>query len=121
MKIKITGNATGARMATLPDATGTVLVTGNGSSPIQTQRVGGCATGDSRNAACDSSINWTTPFADTNYTVACSGSGVASGVPVLEGTSISTAKTTSGVTVRTIARTGEAAQFNKIECIAVHD
>jgi predicted aconitase with swiveling domain len=119
--ITLTGTATAGRTATLPDATGSVLVTGNGSSQIQTKRAAGCATAATLNATCDTTITWTTAFADANYTVTCSGNQITSNLPVIQAVSASASKTASAVTVRTLALTAAAAQFTNIECTAVHD
>lgn len=94
---------------------------GGNASGIQTLRVAGCATAAAANATCDTTVTWTVPFADTNYSVACSGNAATSGVPMLEGVSISAAKTGAAVTVRTLAQTAAAAQFTNIECTAIHD
>jgi hypothetical protein len=111
---------TAARTATFPDGTGTVLLTGNGSSPIQTKRgVAGCATAASAGATCTKTVTWTTAFADANYTVTgCTGNGISSGLPIIQGI---TAKVAASITVQTIALSAAAAQFTDIECGAVHD
>jgi len=111
---------TAPRTATFPDAGGTVLETGNGSSPIQTKRgVAGCATTATIGATCTTTVSWSTAFADANYTLTgCTGNGITSGVPLIQGI---TAKAGASVTVRTVALTAVAAQFTNIECGAVHD
>jgi len=113
-------NITANRTWAMPDAGGTVLVTGNEKSPLQTKRVvPGCATAASIGATCTSKVTWATAFADTNYTLTgCMGNGVDSGVPVIQGI---TAKAAGSVTVQTAAMTAAAAQFTSIECAAVHD
>jgi hypothetical protein len=98
----IAPSVAGSHTITDPAATGTLLVTGNGSSPIQTKRVPGCATGSSQFTACDTT---TTAFGDASYKAVCTGDGVTSGVPQIEGIDISAAKTGSTITVRTIALT----------------
>lgn len=118
----ISSNATAARAVTFSDSAGTVLLTGSdANSLLQTKRVSGCATAASLNATCDTTVTWTNPFADANYTVSCIGSAVTSGVPIIEGISISAAKTASAITVRTISITAAAAQFTNLNCMAVHD
>jgi hypothetical protein len=99
-----------------PSAPSTGVNTG-----FQHIRVSGCATAASLNATCDTTVTWTTAFFDTSYTATCTGDAVTSGVPIVEGMDISSAKTASAITVRTLAITGVAAQFTKIDCIAVHD
>jgi len=113
-------NITANRAWAMPDAGGTVLVTGNGTSPLQTKRgVAGCATAARIGATCTTTVRWATGFADTNYTLTgCMGNGVASGAPLIQGI---TAKAAGSVTVQTAAMTAAAAQFTSIECAAVHD
>jgi hypothetical protein len=82
------------------------------------KRVAGCATGAAQFNTCDTIMNWTTAFADTNYTVTCTGDIVNSGVPQIEGLTV---KTAASITVRTIALTGAAAKFNMLDCAATHD
>ena len=78
----------------------------------------GCATAASVGSTCDTTITWTTPFADASYTINCQGIGVTSGVPA-EGAVIT--RTATAVSFRTIAETAAAAQFTTIECMALHD
>lgn len=81
--------------------------------------VGGCATSASIGAACSTTVTWTTPFADSNYTVlGCTGNGITSGIPIMQGI---TAKSAASITVQTVALTASTAQFSTIECGAVHD
>jgi hypothetical protein len=115
------GGITANRNYAMPDAGGTILVSGNGTSPIQTKRTSGCTTAASIGATCDTTVTWTTAFADTNYTATCSGDVVTSGVPLLEGIDISAAKAAASITVRTYALTAAAAQFTTIDCVAFHD
>jgi hypothetical protein len=122
---QLTGTFTAARTHTAPDSTGTLLISGNGdgthSIANQTKRVSGCATAASLNATCDTTFTWTTPFADANYTVVCTGDGVTGGAPGIQGTNIVSAKTAAASTVRTFSITAAAAQFTTIDCEAVHD
>lgn len=106
------------RTATFSDASGTVLVTGNGTNPLQTASAAGCATGASVGAACTTTVTWTTSFADTNYRAVCNGDVITSGVPVGGGL---TAKANGSVTFQTVATTAAAAQYTNVECIAVHN
>ena len=103
--------------------TGYALLGFNGgiSPSVQTKRVTGCATIESMHATCDTTVTWPNAFGDTNYTAVCSGEGVSSGVPIIQGIDISSAKTTSYISVRTLAITAAAAQFTTIDCTAVHD
>jgi hypothetical protein len=85
------------------------------------KRVSGCTTAASLSATCDTTVTWTTAFADGSYTATCTGDAVTSGVPMLEGIAISAPKTGGAMTVRTISQTAAAAQFTTIDCIAAHD
>lgn len=77
-----------------------------------------CATAASVGATCDTTVTWTTAFANTSYDVSCQGNGITSGVPVDGGVPTQLA---GSVTFRTVAVTAAAAQYGFIECIAVHD
>lgn len=92
-----------------------------GSTGFQHIRVTGCATAAALNSTCDTTITWTAPFANASYTATCTGEGVTSGVPIVEGEAVSGAKTGTAMTVRTLAITAAAAQFTQIDCTAVHD
>jgi hypothetical protein len=93
----------------------------SGTTGFQHKRVAGCATIATLNSTCDTTVTWTSAFADTNYTATCTGEGVISGVPIIEGHSISAAKSTTTIKVRTLAITAGAAQFATVDCTAVHD
>lgn len=80
--------------------------------------VTGCATAASTAATCDTTITWTTPFADANYTATCSGDGTVSGPPLSGGIN---SKLAASVKFRTVTATSAAAQFAAVECIAIHD
>jgi hypothetical protein len=106
----------------IPQTGGTVLSTGNGSGDlIQTKRTSGCATTGGALAltgACATTVTWANAFADGRYTVTCTGNGITSGVPILQGTTTITGAST---VVQTQQATGVDAQFANIECMAVHD
>lgn len=104
----------------LNGVTGTVCLTGNGTGTgCESKRgVAGCTTAASVGATCTTTVTWTTAFANNLYYVSCMGVGAAAGAPILQTT---TARTTSNVTVQTIALTAVAAQFTTIECFAIHD
>ena len=95
--------------------------TTSGGVKRQISRVVGCATAASLNATCDQAITWAFAFSDVNYTVSCTSQGVISGVPALEGTDFSTARTGAAITVRTISLTAAAAEFSVLNCTAIHD
>lgn len=78
----------------------------------------GCATAATAGAACDSTVSWSTAFADANYSPVCHGFGVTSGVP-LNGAIVS--KVAGSTVFRTVAATAVAAEFTNIYCVAVHD
>lgn len=115
-----------ARTVTINDTNGVATVAlplfgSAGTAGYQTKRVAGCATAASLNATCDTTVTWTTAFADANYTAVCVGDVVTSGIPIVQGIDISAAKTGASITVRTISITAAAAQFTTIDCTAQHD
>lgn len=87
---------------------------------LKAQHVDGCATAAFAGATCDIQVTWATPFTDANYSASCSGDHIASGVPIIQGVNAAGAKTAGAVTVRTYAMTAAAAQFEAIDCVAVH-
>ncbi len=88
------------------------------STGVQHKRSAGCATAASVAATCTATITWTTAFADTNYSVSCTGDVITSGVPTNGGV---TGKATTSVTFQTVAATAAAAQYTNIDCEAMHD
>lgn len=88
---------------------------------LKHKRIAGCATKAVQFSTCDVSVIWATGFADTNYTLTCSGDTVTSGVPQLQGVNILGPQKAESITVRTIALTAAAAKFATIDCIAIHD
>lgn len=97
-----------------------LLNTGVLASGVQLKRgVSGCGTDASVGATCTVTVTWPSAFIDTNYTLTgCTGSGIVSGAPTIQGV---TAKSASSVTVQTVALTAVRAKFASIECGAVHD
>ncbi len=110
---------TGASVATITGkplfATG-ISPDGGGLKHLDT--TAGCATAATAGATCDTTVTWTTAFADTAYTPVCVGGAVTSGVPASVGV---TAIAAGNVTFRTVAITAAAAQFTTVRCWAVHD
>jgi hypothetical protein len=105
-----------ASFAGVVNFNGGIAQTGTG---VKHARVAGCATAASIGATCDTTVTWAgTAFADTNYTVTCSGQGITTGVPRIQ--SLQT-KAASSITVRSEATTAAAAQFALINCVAMHD
>jgi len=107
-----------SRTWTLPDASGTVLISGSSGANAQSKRVQGCATRMRAGTFCTTTVIWNNPFADTNYSVACNGNGITSGIPLSGGL---TAKTENYVTFRTVAATAVPAHYANIECVAIHE
>jgi len=108
--------ATASRTYTFPDATGTVPLTGNGTTPLQTKRVASCTTGAAAASTCTTTVSWTTAFADTNYTATCTIENVTAVPYVLfYGTKA------AGSIVVTIANLTAVAASGTIDCTAVHD
>lgn len=110
----------GAQTWLLPNASGVLGLTLNkGSALYQAKRgTGGCATQPFVGGECSSQVTWTTPFADTNYSVSCQGTGEAKNFPILGAV---TMKANGSITVQTRSLTAAPSSFAAIDCIAVHD
>jgi hypothetical protein len=91
-------------------------------SGVKHQRFGAsCTTGAAIGAACNTTYTWTNAFADSNYSVVCTGdsrAGGALGIPVV----INTNSTGPATFLLSIAAfSAAAAQFPAVDCIAFHD
>jgi hypothetical protein len=93
-------------------------ITADGGGFKHSRTTVGCATAAPAGSVCDSTLTWTTPFTDANYTPVCSGLGVTSGNPVQVGIG---SKSATGLVFRTGALTASVAQYTTISCIAAHD
>lgn len=119
-----TSNQTGTGsivLATSPTITSPTIasgINGDGSGLKAKRGAAGCATAAPAGSTCTTTVTWTTPFADANYTAMCGGRGITSGVPVYGGI---TAQLAASVTFQTVSGTAAAAQFTNIDCTAVHD
>ena len=78
----------------------------------------GCATAATAGSTCDTTVTWTTAFADANYTPVCAGLGITSGVPADGGV---VSKAAGSVVFRTVAITAAAAQYTNVSCLGLHD
>jgi hypothetical protein len=87
-----------------------------GESGFQHKRVGSCTTASTAGSTCTTPVQWTSAFADTDYTVACSVDGPV-GTPYVLNTS---SKARGRVAVTIVNLTGVASR-GTINCIAVHD
>lgn len=107
-------NATAARSAKFSDSGGLIFVG-------QTKRVSGCTTAASAGGNCATpiTVTWNTAFADTNYTVACTGNTPTNdpAAPYI----VSASKTASAIQVNYFAITAAASSYATVECTAVHD
>lgn len=101
---------------TISSATIITGIVGDGSGYKHKRFGASCTTAASAGSNCNSTLSWTTAFADANYTVTCFGTQ-ASGVPILTNST----KAAASVTVTVWAATASAAQFSSIDCIASHD
>lgn len=116
------GNGTGAEAITsiCDDNIHTTFlqgVVGDGAG-FKHKRVTGCTTGATSGNTCTTTITWTTPFVDTNYTPVCTLLGPATlGHLAAISTDIIAA---ASVKVETVTDTN-AAISGTINCIAVHD
>ena len=110
----------GSQTWQLPNATGVLGLTLNkGPAFYQAKRgTPGCATQPSVGGECTTSVNWSTPFADTNYSVSCQGTGEPKSFPILGSV---TAKAAGSITVQTRSLTAGSSAFAAIDCVAVHD
>ena len=134
-------SATASGTLTLPAATGTLARTSgdtftsttltsptintpsfsalcnNNNTGCKAQRFGAsCTTAAGAGSSCSTTLTWTVPFADANYTAVCLGAN-ALGVPLLLNGTHNAASLSVGV----VAVTAAAAQFTSIDCIAIHD
>lgn len=76
-----------------------------------------CTTAASIGAVCTNTVTWPATFADSSVTIACSGTSVSTGAPLLQ-TAVETS--TSAATITTVALTAVAAKFASITCVGVH-
>lgn len=129
---QLTGTFTAARTHTGPDASGTLLLSGNGDGThaIKNQSVrfsgvlgGTCPTAAAIGAPCTSgNINWTTSFGDNSYAVVCTLNGTLTGQPHIVGTTYQAGGV--GITITIAADTAVAANVAAAgftHCIAIHD
>ena len=105
----------------IPVSIFTVGMTGisNDTEGVKHKRFGSsCTTAAGPGSTCQSSYNWTTPFADAGYTTTCSLGGTISGAPVIVGIG---SKLASGVTIIIGNLSAKSASASEVDCIAVHD
>ena len=77
-----------------------------------------CTTAASLPSTCNDTITWSPAFADTNYTVTCTGGNGGTGLPVIQSYG---SKGTGSIVVVTASMTSAAAGFSSINCMAAHD
>jgi len=114
---------------TFPNATGTVGVSGNGVTGFyqSVKNTPGCTTGSSLGNGCATgsgvvAVTWPTAFADSNYSVTCTGTGTLTGTP---GPVYVVASTKLAASIKfdylNLGATAVAAAYTSVDCIAVHD
>jgi parallel beta-helix repeat protein len=111
--------ATGVYGNKTPTSMFTVSMTGiaNDTAGFKHARFGSSCTA-AAGATCSSTYNWTTWFADANYTATCSLTGNVVGTPVISRIS---SKLPSGVTIIIASLSNTSASASEVDCIAVHD
>lgn len=82
-----------------------------------TVTVSPCLTGGSAGATCSNSITLPAAMADTAYQAACSGVAIASGVPLL----VVVTKSTTAISITTVAATAAVAGFGEFDCMVAHN
>jgi hypothetical protein len=118
----------GAGRALCTDANGGATTAGcAGSSFSQIQGVKlapGCSTGGGSNSACNDTLTWPTPFADSAYIAVCMGVTPAAfiGQSTTNQNPVPTisAKTATNIVVTTQTSRSLAAQYDEIDCIGIH-
>lgn len=118
----------GAGRAICTDANGGATTAGcAGSSFSQIQGVKlapGCNTGGGSNSACNDTLTWPTPFADSAYIAVCM--GVTPAAFIGQSTSNQnpvptiSSKTATNIVVTTQTSRSLAAQYDEIDCIGIH-
>jgi hypothetical protein len=107
---------------TVPAANGTVGLSLNATNGIYQSKRGvvGCTTAASVGGICAAGItvSWQEPFADADYSVSCTPSGVPTNLP---GAPYIASKAQGWVIVNYFSTTAMAASWEAIDCIAVHD
>jgi hypothetical protein len=100
---------------TTPLKTGTLVDGSSSFGFMQAASASGVATtgGAAWTGASSSPVSWPTPFTGA-YNAVCTGDGVASGVPIYQGT---TGQVAGGITVITQQATAATASFSTVECI----
>ena len=116
---QITNTATGFRSVVFPDASGTVLVTGNGIGSLQTKRITTGSIGATTRA--DVTVTWSTTFADASYTTTCSvvETTVVAGTQSLVFERIHTVN--NGSVVASVFNGTGGALTGTLNCTAIHD
>lgn len=121
------GTVSGTGKVLCTDANGGATTSGCGAAFTQIQGVKlapGCNTGGGSNSACNDTLTWPTPFADSNYVAVCMGVTPAAfiGQSTTNQNPVPTvsSKTATNIVVTTQTSRSLAAQYDEIDCIGIH-
>ncbi len=115
-----TGTGSPGNINIEPATGGKILLAGGihaTSTAIKAQRFGPTCTAASTGATCDTAYTWSSPFADTNYQIACTLSGTPTGAPVTVSTHTQTA---AGFALRIASILGSS-NAASADCLAIHN
>jgi hypothetical protein len=120
-KLLTSGTVSGTAAPLCTDANGGATTSGCVETLITKAAVNAsvCSTASTAGATCNTTVTWPSSFADTAYSVSCTGTGTITGAPYIAG-----ASKANGSVVVTISN-GQGSQavvstYGEIDCIGVH-